>query len=284
MRSRLGPGPLALPGLGGLRESTRELLTSDSTQRPLLFLDQITERYPVALHGVGLSIGSTDPLNWDYLAGLKALRTRCRAHWVSDHLCWTGVHGRYGHDLYPMPYTDESLRHVVQRIREVQDYLEAPLLLENPSTYLRFSDAGLRESEFLAALAQEADCALLLDVNNLYVNAFNHEFDAVAYLRELPLERVVQFHVAGHTPCDGYLLDTHSRPVLPEVWQLLGKAWELGARASILLEWDADIPSFPEVHAHARLAERSLEHLAQPSSLENASAPLGETVAFSTEN
>jgi uncharacterized protein len=224
--------------------------------RPLWFLDQISERYPVALHGVGLSIGSTDPLNREYLAGLKALKRRCGAHWLSDHLCWTGVHGRYGHDLYPVPYTEESLKYLIQRVRQVQDFLGEPLLLENPSTYLGFSASTLRESEFIAALAREADCALLLDVNNLYVNAFNHGIDPVAYLQELPLERVVQFHVAGHTPCEGYLLDTHNHSVLPEVWQLLAKAFELGARASILLEWDADIPSFPELLAEAHQAEQ----------------------------
>src|SRR4029079_5150519 len=142
--------------------------------RPLAFLDQIADRYPVALHGVGLSIGSTDLLNLDYLAQLKALRDRVDAHWVSDHICWTGVNGRYGHDLYPIPFTEEALRHVARCVRQVQDYLEAPLVLENPSTYLDFRGSTLGEAEFIAALLEEADAGLLLDVNNVYVNSRNH--------------------------------------------------------------------------------------------------------------
>jgi len=228
--------------------------------RPLLYLDQIAERYPTALHGVALSIGSTDPLDLQYLAELKALRDRVGAHWVSDHLCWTGVNGHFGHDLYPVPFTEECLRHIALRVRMVQDFLEAPLVLENPSTYLRFAASTLSESEFIAALAAEADCGLLLDVNNLYVNAYNHEFDADDYLHALPLHRVVQFHVAGHTACEGYLLDTHNQRVLPEVWRLLARAVELGADASVLLEWDADIPSFPELHAEARRVGSVLPH------------------------
>jgi uncharacterized protein (UPF0276 family) len=215
--------------------------------RPLVYLDRIAALYPVALHGVGLSIGSTDPLDFAYLAELKALRDRIGAHWVSDHICWTGVHGRYGHDLYPIPFTEEALRHVARRVCQVQDYLEAPLVLENPSTYLEFQGSTLGEAEFIAALLEESDAGLLLDVNNVYVNARNHGFDARAYLKQLPLERVVQLHVAGHSQADGYLADTHSAPVADEVWALLEHAVRLGARAPLLLEWDAEIPSFPEL-------------------------------------
>jgi len=215
--------------------------------RPLVYLDRIAALYPVALHGVGLSIGSTDPLDFAYLAELKALRDRVGAHWVSDHICWTGVHGRYGHDLYPIPFTEEALRHVARRVCQVQDYLEAPLVLENPSTYLEFQGSTLGEAEFIAALLEESDAGLLLDVNNVYVNARNHGFDARAYLKQLPLERVVQLHVAGHSQAEGYLADTHSAPVADEVWGLLEQAVQLGARAPLLLEWDAEIPSFPEL-------------------------------------
>lgn len=218
--------------------------------RPLHYLDRIAENYPVVLHGVGLSIGSSDPLDRGYLNQLKVLRDRCGARWVSDHIAWTGVQGRFGHDLYPMPMTDASIRHMATRVRQVQDVLGTPLLLENPSTYLRLATGApeLSEGEFIAALAEEADCALLLDVNNLFVNARNHGFDPYACLRRLPLERVVQFHVAGHSPADGYLADTHVGPVPDPVWQLLGEAFRLGAEASVLLEWDSEIPSFEVVH------------------------------------
>jgi len=160
------------------------------------------------------------------------------------------VQGRFGHDLYPMPLTEASIRHMAARVRQVQDVLEAPLLLENPSTYLRIGTGApeLGEGDFIAALAEEADCALLLDVNNLFVNAVNHGFDPYACLRQLPLERVVQFHVAGHTQADGYLADTHVGPVPDPVWKLLGEAFRLGADASVLIEWDSEIPSFDVVH------------------------------------
>jgi len=231
--------------------------------RPLDFLDRISDRYPVALHGVGLSIGSTDPLNPDYLRQLRNLGRRCRAHWISDHIAWTGVSGFNGHDLYPVPYTHEALDHMVRRVRQVQDFLEAPLVLENPSTYASFKSASLDEATFIRELVEHADAGLLLDVNNVYVNSRNHGFDPFAYLRELPLDRVVQFHVAGHTVVDAplgttgpetHLIDTHSATVSDPVWELLAEAFRLGARAPVLLEWDADIPSFPEVLAEAEKA------------------------------
>lgn len=234
--------------------------------RPLYYLDRIAEHYPLVLHGVGLSIGSTDPLDRDYLKRLKALSDRCGARWVSDHMAWTGVHGRFGHDLYPMPMTDASIRHMAARVRQVQDVLGAPLLLENPSTYLRLGTGAseLSEGDFIAALAEEADCALLLDVNNLFVNANNHGFDPYACLRRIPLERVVQFHVAGHSPADGYLADTHVGPVPDPVWQLLGEAFRLGADASVLLEWDSEIPSFDVVHRDVLKARGFIEAARAP--------------------
>jgi hypothetical protein len=247
--------------------------------RPLEFLDRIADIYPVALHGVGLSIGSLDALDFDYLARLRTLRQRCGAHWVSDHIAWSGVNGRHGHDLYPVPFTEECLRHIARRVCQVQDFLEAPLVLENPSTYLRFAGSTLGEAEFIAALVEETGCGLLLDVNNVYVNAHNHGFDAHAYLRQLPLERVVQLHVAGHELATSpsahgpatLLIDTHGGPVASDVWALLEEAVRLGVRAPVLLEWDADIPAFPVVHREALQARARIERALAPRPAELAS-------------
>ncbi len=222
--------------------------------KPLLFLDRIVEHYPIVMHGVSLSIGSSDPLNYEYLRELKALRDRTSALWVSDHLCWTGVSGKNSHDLLPMPYTEEALLHVASRIRAVQDFLEAPLILENPSTYVEFSSSTMSEWEFISALAKEADCGLLLDVNNVYVSAHNHQFDPQEYLSAIPYDRVVQFHVAGHTHKGAHIIDTHIGPVIEPVWELLGDAYRLAQGASVLLEWDAEIPAFEVVHNEALLA------------------------------
>jgi uncharacterized protein (UPF0276 family) len=219
--------------------------------RPLYFLDRIAERYPIAMHGVSLSIGGTDPLDWSYLTELKALRDRVRARWVSDHICWTGVAGKNTHDLLPLPLTEQALRHTARRVREVQDFLEAPIVLENPSTYAEFACSTMTEWEFVAALAKEADCGLLLDVNNVYVSAYNHGFDPRTYLAAVPYERVVQFHVAGHTNHRTHLIDTHIGPVIDPVWELLGEAYGSAGGASVLLEWDAEIPPFEEVHREA---------------------------------
>jgi len=226
--------------------------------RPLAILDAIAERYPLVLHGVSMSIGATDPLDHDYLGELKALRDRIGAKWVSDHLCWTGTQGRNTHDLLPMPANEEAIRHVVRRVREVQDALEAPLVLENVSSYAAFTTSTMPEWEFVAAIAEEADCGLLLDVNNVFVSATNHGFDPSTYLRALPMDRVVQLHVAGHFDAGTHLVDTHTGPVPDPVWDLLGEAFALGARAPVLLEWDADIPPLDVVHAEALRAEAFL--------------------------
>jgi uncharacterized protein (UPF0276 family) len=219
--------------------------------RPLDFLEAIAADYPIVMHGVSLSIGSTDRLDEEYLHELRALRDRVRAHWVSDHLCWTGVAGKNAHDLLPLPYTEEALRHVVDRVKRVQDFLGAPLVLENPSTYVEFASASMREWEFLGRLAEDADCALLLDVNNVYVSAKNHGFDPLTYLEAVPFDRVVQFHVAGHTDHGTHVIDSHIGPVLDPVWRLLATAHERAHGASVLLEWDAEIPSFEVTHAEA---------------------------------
>ena len=214
----------------------------DTGGRPLFVLDKVAEEYPVVLHGVSMSVGSTDPLNWDYLRKLKALAARVNARWVSDHLCWTGVSGLNVHDLLPMPYTDESLRHTIERVRTISDFLERPLVLENPSTYLEYAASSWTEWDFLATLAEEADCGLLLDVNNVYVSAYNHGFDPKTYIDEIPPERVVQHHLAGHTHKGTHILDTHSDHVIEEVWELYRYAYQHIGGVATLLEWDEAIP------------------------------------------
>lgn len=221
----------------------------DSRGRPRYVLEQIAERYPVVMHGVSLSIGSTDPLDMEYLARLKRLAQACHARWVSDHLCWTGVAGLNAHDLLPIPLNEESLAHVVCRIRTVQEVLERPLVLENPSSYVTFKDSTMPEWEFLSRMSEETDCGLLLDVNNVYVSSVNHDFDPLEYIRSVPHERVVQFHLAGHTNCGTHLIDTHDGHVVDPVWELYRLAHQLTGGAATLLEWDAHIPEFPVVHA-----------------------------------
>jgi len=231
-----------------------EILSENYMQtsgRPLDFLDAIAEHYPIAMHGVSLSIGSTDALDYAYLTELRALRDRVKARWVSDHLCWTGVSGKNSHDLLPLPYSEESLAHVVARTRAVQDFLGAPLALENPSSYAEFAGNGMSEWEFLGRLAEDADCALLLDLNNVYVSGRNHGFDPADYLRDLPFDRVVQIHLAGHTDHGTHIIDSHIGPVIDPVWQLLAATYRRMAGTSLLLEWDAEIPSLERTHAEA---------------------------------
>lgn len=231
----------------------------DSQGRPRAVLEQIAERYPIVMHGVSLSIGSTDPLNREYLQKLKQLADSVQARWVSDHVCWTGVAGRNTHDLLPIPYTEETLSHVVNRIRTVQEILERPLVLENPSSYLEFQDSTMSESEFVCRMAEEADCGLLLDVNNVYVSSVNHEFDPVAYVEAIPADRVVQCHLAGHTNCGTHLIDTHNGRVVDPVWNLFQLLHQRTGGVATLLEWDADIPPFPEVHQEVLKAKQYMD-------------------------
>lgn len=228
----------------------------DSGGRPRAIIRAVAERYPIVLHGVSLSIGSTDPLDRAYLASLKRLADEVHPAWVSDHLCWTGVNGHNSHDLLPMPLTEESLAHVVARVHQVQDILERPLILENPSSYVRFVQSTMEEPDFLRALACETGCGLLLDVNNVYVSCFNAGTDPIAYLYAFPCDRVVQMHLAGHQDFGTHLIDTHDRPVRPEVWELFRIAWARTGGASTLLEWDDHIPSFDDCLAELRKAER----------------------------
>ncbi len=241
--------------------------------RPLHFADAVAARYPVALHGVGMSIGSSDPLDRAYLGELRALRDRTKARWLSDHLCWTGVAGKNSHDLLPLPYTEETLRHVADRVRAVQDLLGAPLALENPSTYVEHAGGpvpAMPEWEFLARLADQADCALLLDVNNVFVSAYNHGFDPRTYLDAIPYDRVVQLHVAGHTHHGTHIIDSHIGPVVDEVWRLLSIAHARAGGVSVLLEWDAEIPDFQATHAEAL---RAREFIGRPGRVNHTARP-----------
>jgi uncharacterized protein (UPF0276 family) len=231
----------------------------DSAGRPRRLLDRIAARYPVVVHGVSLSIGSTDPLDFEYLRRVRRLADDIGARWVSDHVCWTGVAGINTHELLPIPFTEETLAHVVDRIRIVQDLLERPLVLENPTTYVTFTRSTLSEWEFLARMAQDADCGLLIDINNVYVSAANHGFDPVGYMKALPHERIVQMHLAGHDDVGTHLLDTHDRPVATPVWELYREAIELTGPVSTLLEWDDRLPRFEDVHAEVLRAREYIE-------------------------
>ncbi len=215
--------------------------------RALEVLEGVRANYPIVMHGVSMSIGSTDPLNRDYLRQLRNLARRFEPAWISDHLCWTGVGGRNLHDLLPLPYTEEAINHVVARIRTVQDALERPILIENVSSYMAFADSTMPEWEFISTIANEADCGILLDINNIFVSAFNHRFDANDYIDAVPADRVVQYHLAGHSDHGTYLLDTHDHPVRDEVWTLYQRAARRFGAVSALIEWDDNIPDFAEL-------------------------------------
>lgn len=233
----------------------------DSKGRPRHILNQIADQYPVVMHGVSMSIGSTNPLNLEYLQKLKTLANDIQAVWISDHLCWTGFAGKNTHDLLPMPLTEESLAHIISRVHQVQDILDRPLILENPSTYLSFKSSSIPEYEFLSQMVKATGCGLLLDVNNVYVSAFNNDFDAEEYIRALPHEAIVQMHLAGHSHLGSHIIDSHKGKVDPAVWSLFVLAWELTGGVSCLLEWDAEIPSFPEVQAELAKANSFLNNI-----------------------
>jgi uncharacterized protein (UPF0276 family) len=227
---------------------------------PLENLGRVLERYPVVQHGVSLGIASADPLDRGYLRRLRALAERTGTPWFTDHLCWCQAGGRHLHDLLPVPYTRPIARYVAERAREVQDRVGLPFALENLSSYVEFADSTMTEWQFLAEVVEAADVGVLLDVNNIYVSAVNHGFDALDYLDGVPWGRVVQLHLAGHSQLpDGTLLDTHDHPVRTEVWALYREVIRRATRARgapppTLLEWDAKIPAFEEVHAQALLA------------------------------
>jgi hypothetical protein len=226
--------------------------------RPLEILDQILERYRVVQHGVSMYFGSAEPLNRDHLRRLKSLVKRTQTPWLTDHLCWGSVDGRYTHDLVPMPYTFEAAKKAAQKIREARDFLEVPIAVENVSSYAEFHVSEMTEWEFLTEVVEDADCGILLDVNNIYVSSRNHNFDPFEYLHHVPAERVAQIHIAGHSKYRKYILDTHDHPVIDPVWALYARAIELAGPTATLLEWDDRIPSFDEVHREALKARRYL--------------------------
>lgn len=222
--------------------------------RPTAVLEKVRRDVPVVLHGVSLSIGSTEPLSTAYLRDLKELVTKIEPAWVSDHLCWGSHGGRYVHDLLPLPYTEEALEHVISRVGAVQDVLRRQILLENVSSYIAFRDSTMTEWEFLSEVAQRADCGILLDINNIYVSARNHGFEPLEYLNAIPASRVGQLHLAGHSDKGKYLLDTHDGPVADEVWQLYRQAVRRFGRVSTLIEWDDNVPGLDELVAQSQKA------------------------------
>ena len=224
--------------------------------RPLAVLDQILEQYRVVQHGVSMYFGSAEPLNREHLKRLKHLVRRTKTPWLSDHLCWGSVDGRYTHDLLPIPYTWEAVKLTAQKIRQVQDYLEIPVAVENVSSYAAFHDSVMTEWEFLTEVVERADCGILLDVNNIYVSSKNHGFDPYEYLNGVSAERVAQIHIAGHSTFRKYILDTHDHPVIDPVWSLYSRAIQRIGPTATLLEWDDKIPSFEEVHQEALKANR----------------------------
>lgn len=226
---------------------------------PLYYLEKIREHYPITFHGVGLSLGSLDPLNNQYIQKLKERIKRYQPSLVSDHLCWSSYDGIHGNDLFPMPYSQEALNHMVGRIQQVQDALGQRIVVENVSSYVTFQSDEMTEWEFLSEVVKRADCDLLCDVNNIYVSARNHQFDPIEYLKALPHDRIREIHLAGYEDEGTHLLDTHGEAVHPPVWDLYQKAIELIGPVATLIEWDNNIPAFETLHLEAKKAAQILE-------------------------
>ncbi len=227
--------------------------------RPLQVLDQILDQYNVVQHGVSMYFGSASDPDREHLKRLKQLVKRTSTPWLSDHLCWGSVDGRYTHDLLPMPYTWEAVKVTAERIHHVQDFLEIPVVVENVSSYAEYHVSEMTEWEFLIEVVERADCGILLDVNNIYVSSQNHGFDPFTYVNAVPVERIAQIHIAGHSKFEKYILDTHDHPVLEPVWRLYARTIERAGPTATLLEWDDNIPTFEEIHAEALKANRFLE-------------------------
>ncbi len=213
----------------------------------LYFLNQVAENYPLVMHGVSLSIGSTDPLDKDYLKQVRQLADHINPLWISDHLCWTGVNGVNLHDLMPLPYTEEAIKHIVERVSQVQDFLGRQILLENVSSYITYNHSAMSEWEFITAIAEQADCLLLFDVNNIYVSSFNHGFNPEDFINGVPAKRVQQFHLAGHLNLGTHIVDTHDHDIIDPVWSLYATALRRFGPVSTLLERDDNIPALPEL-------------------------------------
>ncbi len=228
----------------------------DTGGKPRRTLDELRERYPIVMHGVSLSIGTVDPLNSEYLQKLKKLERDINPKWISDHLCWTGVAHKNTHDLLPVPYTEEALKHVIERIKQVQDFLGRRIILENPSTYLEFTCSTMSEWEFIARMAEGSGCGLLLDVNNIYVSCYNHRWDPKTYIDALPLDAVAQIHLAGHTNKGTHIIDTHDDHVIDEVWSMYAYVMQKAGFINTMIEWDDKIPEFPVVLAELNKARQ----------------------------
>lgn len=237
--------------------------------KPRRILGEVRDHYPVVMHGVGMSIGSTDPLDKDYLYKLKELAKWLQPAWISDHLCWTGINHQNSHDLLPVPYTEEALKHIVTRIKEVQDYMERVILFENPSTYMEFTDSSMSEAAFIRHMADEADCALLLDINNIYVTCYNHRLDPKEYIDQLPLDRVVQIHLAGHDNQGTHIVDTHDNHVIDDVWKLYQYTVSKIGNVSTMVEWDDNIPEFDVLLAEVNKAKAFANQTIRPNDLPN---------------
>ncbi len=222
----------------------------------LNYLESIRNDYPIVMHGVGMSVGSVDDLNMDYLGKLRSLKERFEPAWISDHLCWVSADKRYFHDLLPLPYTQESIDHVAKRVQRVQNVLGERILLENVSNYMTYKANEMTEWEFLSNVAEAADCNILLDINNVYVSSYNHKFDPFLYLNEIPVNRVKQFHLAGYQDKGLYLFDSHSEKVKPPVWDLYEFAVTKFGSIPTLIEWDDDIPSLSDLLTEANKASK----------------------------
>ncbi|HWQ40065.1 MAG TPA: DUF692 domain-containing protein [Burkholderiales bacterium] len=274
--SRIGPSSFGL----GLRTVHYEDILASRTEadwfellsenylvpggKPLHYLDRIRADYPVVMHGVSLSIGSADPIDYGYLTQLKALAQRVQPQWISDHLCWTGCAGQNLHDLLPLPYTEEAVAHVVRRVEAVQEFLGRRILLENVSSYVTFRQSEMQEWEFLGEIARRADCDILLDVNNIYVSAFNHGFDARRYIDCVPARRVRQIHLAGHSNCLTHIIDTHDAPIIDPVWELYAYALRKLGPVPTMIERDDHIPPLAELVAELDVARRVAAEALQP--------------------
>lgn len=243
----------AKPSLGFFEVISDNFMRTEG--RPLQILKRVRRDYPIALHGVALNIASTDPIDKSYLQALKALAEKIEPWIVSDHLCWTGAHSKNNFDLLPIPHTEEALRHIVERVDEVQNFLGQALTLENTSTYLRFKADEMSELEFLREILARTGAGLLLDINNVYVNSINHDFDACEFIRELPADSVKQFHLAGHTDMGEFLFDTHDREVSEPVWDLYKYSLKVLGSKPFIIERDDQIPTFEELLREVRRAE-----------------------------
>ncbi len=215
--------------------------------KPKYYLHAIAERYPVVMHGVSMTIGSTDPLDMDYLTSLKILANQINPKWISDHICWSSVHGLNSHDLLPLPYTEETIEHVANRIAQAQDFLGRRILIENVSSYLSYKESQMTEWQFLQEVADRADCLLLFDINNIYVSGRNHDFNPLDYIDYIDPKRVQQFHLAGHSDFGDYVIDTHDHDVPQSVWELYAYALNRFGMVSTMIERDDNIPSLNEL-------------------------------------